>query len=205
MTCLELDPILCDYVDGTLQSEQRPEVELHLSLCAECAELARDSAALLEFLERVPAVEVPHSLVTRILQQTPLQPVVTMPARGIFHRLIGRWLEPVMQPRMVMGMAMTILSFAMLGRFAGIEARQLRPADLDPVKVWESAEDRVHRSWNQAVKYYESLRIVFEVQSRLRELTDSEETALKAEPRADPKKESGTNETKEVQPRTNSR
>lgn len=76
-----------------------------------------------------------------------------------------------------MGMAMTILSFAMLGRFAGIEARQLRAADLSPVKVWEASEDRAHRAWNRAVKYYQSLRVVYEVQSVLRELTETEEEA----------------------------
>lgn len=177
MTCQELEPVLCDYVDGTLRADQRAAVEVHLSGCAECAELARDSAAVVAFLERVPEVEPPPALVTRILNQTPLQVEAPKaePGRGLIYRLFGRWLEPVMQPRMVMGMAMTILSFAMLGRFAGIEARQLKPSDLNPVKVWEAAEDRAHRSWNQAVKYYESLRIVFEVQSRLRELRDTEE------------------------------
>jgi hypothetical protein len=40
---------------------------------------------------------------------------------------------------------MTMLSFAMLGRFAGIQVRQLKPADRDPVKVWMAAEDQVHR------------------------------------------------------------
>ena len=42
-----------------------------------------------------------------------------------------------------MGMAMTVLSFAMLGRFTHV--RQLTPSDLDPVKVWTAAEDRVVR------------------------------------------------------------
>ncbi|WP_395621662.1 hypothetical protein, partial [Dokdonella sp.] len=36
---------------------------------------------------------------------------------------ISRLLEPVLQPKFAMGMAMTILSFSMLGRFAGIEPR----------------------------------------------------------------------------------
>lgn len=178
MTCQELEPILCDYVDGTLRADQRAAVEVHLAACTECAELARDSAAVVAFLEAQPELEPPPALVTRILNLTPFEPEApkTEPSGGWFHRLFGRWLQPVFQPRMVMGMAMTILSFAMLGRFAGIEARQLRPADLNPVKVWEAAEDRAHRSWNQAVKYYESLRIVFEVQSRLRELRNTEET-----------------------------
>jgi anti-sigma factor RsiW len=178
MTCQELEPILCDFLDGSLRPDERAAVQAHLTGCAECSELASDSSAVMEFLQRVPAIEPPPALVTRILNLRPAPVVIEKPQqRSLFYRLVGRWMEPVLQPRMVMGMAMTILSFAMLGRFAGIEARQLRPADLDPVKILEAAEDRAHRSWNQMVKYYESLRIVFEVQSRLRELSDNEETA----------------------------
>ena len=62
---------------------------------------------------------------------------------------------------LAMGMAMTILFFAMLGHFSGIEVRQLKPSDLDPVKVWMAAEDRVQRGWERTVKYYENLRVVY--------------------------------------------
>ena len=71
-----------------------------------------------------------------------------------------------------MGMAMTVLSFALLGRYVGM--RQLRPADLDPVKVWAATEDRAHRVWERGVKYYESLRVVYEIESRLKEWTDEQ-------------------------------
>ncbi len=37
-----------------------------------------------------------------------------------------------------MGMAMTMLSFAMLVSFAGFNPRPLHPSDLDPVKIWAS-------------------------------------------------------------------
>jgi hypothetical protein len=70
---------------------------------------------------------------------------------------------------------MTILSFSMLGRLAGIEARQLKPSDLHPAKVWAAADDKVHRAWARAVKYYENLRLVYEVRSRLQEWTEQEQ------------------------------
>jgi hypothetical protein len=75
-----------------------------------------------------------------------------------------------------MGMAMTILSLSMLGRFAGIEVRQLNPADLDPAKIVMSIEDRAHRGWLAVVKYYESLRLVYEIQTRIQEWTVPEES-----------------------------
>ncbi len=88
--------------------------------------------------------------------------------------MLGGFAHSVLQPRYVMGMAMTILSFSMLARFAHIEPRQLRPADLDPVKVWQSIDDRSHRIWDRSMKYYDNLRLVIEIQSRLREWTDQD-------------------------------
>ena len=172
MTCSELELQLCDYIDGTLASDERARVDGHIGTCASCRELLADSRGVLEFIERVPEVQVPPVLVSRILQQAPTRPVTASAAtQGFFSRLF----EPILQPRLVMGMAMTVLSFAMLGRFAGIEARQLRASDLNPVAVWEATEDRAHRTWTRAVKYYQSLKIVYELQNRLQELTETEE------------------------------
>jgi hypothetical protein len=92
--------------------------------------------------------------------------------------LLG-WFGPVLQPRFAMGMAMTILSFSMLARFAGVEVRQLKPADLKPTAVWSAIDNRAHRTWDQAVKYYENLRLVYEVQTRLQEWTEQEDEERK--------------------------
>lgn len=177
MNCTEVEILIADYVDGTLQAGEGAALEAHLTACASCRELARDVTGAVQFMERAAAVNAPPELVTRILfevssgnSRAVLKP---SPAR----RLFGRWLEPVLQPRFAMGMAMTVLSFAMLGRLSGIQVRQLKPSDLDPVKVWVAAEDRVVRTWERSVKYYESLRLVFEIQSNLREWTESDPDA----------------------------
>ncbi|MBL8176263.1 MAG: zf-HC2 domain-containing protein [Bryobacterales bacterium] len=175
MTCAEFELLLCDFVDGTLGPAEREAAEAHIGACESCREFAADAAAAVSFMERAAVIEPPAALVTKILQQTPARQPVTVKAKSAFGQWMSSLFEPILRPRLVMGMAMTILSFAMLGRFAGIEARQLRASDLHPVKVWEAAEDKMHRSWNRAVKYYESLRIVYEVQSMLRDLSSDEE------------------------------
>ncbi len=181
MKCADLDVLLCDYVDGALDVASRASVEAHLAECPVCAELARDAAAAVGFLARVEKVEPPAELVTRILFQTPNRRQTHEHRRGI-REWMGRWFEPILQPRLAMGMAMTILSFAMLGRFAGIQPRQLTAADLNPVRVWTALDDRAHRTWERAVKYYENLRFVYEIQTRLRELTDQEDVERRAQP-----------------------
>jgi anti-sigma factor RsiW len=177
MICTDLEIVLADYVDGTLHGAQRSAVESHLAECADCAELARDAAGAVAFMERAATIEAPPELVTRILFEVTSGPSRAVVKPSWVRRVFGKWLEPVLQPRFAMGMAMTVLSFAMLQRLTGIEVRQLKPSDLDPVKVWAAVDDRAHRAWERTVKYYESLRLVFEIQTRLKEWTDEQSDA----------------------------
>ena len=54
----------------------------------------------------------------------------------------------------------------MLGKFVA-PVRQIKPSDLDPVKVWRSVDDSAHRTWDRFVKYYDNLRLVYEVQTAI--------------------------------------
>jgi anti-sigma factor RsiW len=178
MNCGEIEILLADYVDESLHGEQKSAVEAHLAECAACAELARDSAAAVGFMERAAVVEAPPELVTRLLFEVTAGPSRAIVKPSLTRRLFGKWLEPIIgsivEPRYAMSMAMTVLSFAMLFKVAGISPRQLTAADLDPVKVWTLAEDRATRVWERGMKYYESLRVVFEIQSRLKEWTEDQ-------------------------------
>ena len=74
-----------------------------------------------------------------------------------------------------MGLSLTILFFGMMARCAGIPGRQLSPADLNPSRVWAGLEDRVQRGWERSVKFYENLRFVYQIQSRLREWREQQQ------------------------------
>lgn len=180
MTCADFEILLCDAIDGTLDPARRTEFDEHRQTCAACAEFSRDVTGAVHFLGTVEDPEPPPALLTRITFEIPAGGT----RKGLKASLLG-WLQPVLQPRLAMGMAMTILSFSMLGRFAGIEVRELKPADLQPAAVWSSIDDRVHRSWARAVKYYENLRLVYEVQARLQEWTKQEEEDRKSRPADD--------------------
>ena len=71
MNCADIEILICDYVDGTLTAERKAAVERHLAECPACAELARDSAAAVAFMERAADVEPPPELITRILFDAP--------------------------------------------------------------------------------------------------------------------------------------
>ncbi len=178
MHCLEIDELLCDYVDGALSVERKQAFEAHTAGCAACRELVADVSGAMHFMERAAVVEPPKELITRILYHTPKQaPLVEAMARQDW---LKRWIAPLIQPRFAMGMAMTILSFSMLGKFVA-PVTQLKPGDLDPVKVWRNIDDSAHRTWDRLVKYYDNLRLVYEVQTAIEEMRrDSNEEAAGA-------------------------
>lgn len=76
-----------------------------------------------------------------------------------------------------MGMAMTILSFAMLQRCTGVKVERISAADLNPVRIWGGVEDKAFRAKDRAVKYYENLRWVYEIETRLKSLEDQQDAA----------------------------
>jgi hypothetical protein len=166
--CEAFESALCDYLDGTATPELRAEMALHLSQCAPCAAYERDIREAMGLLSEAEPVEAPAVMVNKILFQIPAQ---TTGFRG----WLGRIFEPIIQPRVVMGAMMTVMSLAMMTRCAGVPSRSLTSADLNPTKIWGSFDDKLHRTWDRTVKTYESLRVVYEVRARVHEWRQQQE------------------------------
>lgn len=178
MRCTDLEILLCDYVDGALSPAEKATVELHLGECESCRTLVEDASAAVGFMERAAEVEPPPALINKILFETTRQGTDATTKRNPGIRgWLGRLFEPILQPRFAMGMAMTILSFSMLGRFAGVPVRQLKASDLDPARVMATVEDKAWRTWERAKKYYESLRVVYEMQQTLSDWSQNDGAA----------------------------
>lgn len=147
MRCAELEILLADYLDGAVSGVEKSAVEAHLAGCASCAELARDAAGAVAFMERAARVEPPSGIVVRILADDRIK------LRSSWtERLLG-FVSQFWQPRLAMGVAMVVLSIAVLGR------------------VWGPAENQVHRAWDRTVKQYENLPLVSEIQAQLEDWT----------------------------------
>jgi hypothetical protein len=160
MNCADAENLICDY--ATLSSAERFELERHLEVCPACAELARDSAAALAFMARAEEVEPPPELINRILFEAPWQ------SRKRFK--MPAWMEtvllPIRQPRYAMSLAMTILMFAMLARFVA-PMRKIRAEDLKPARVWQGMENQAVYAYGRVLKFYDGLRVVYQIQTTL--------------------------------------
>jgi len=67
--------------------------------------------------------------------------------------------------RIAMGIALTILSCTML-----------REANFNPMKIWGGAENRVFRMTDRAVKYYENIRLVYQLERELKDMQRQQES-----------------------------
>ena len=148
MRCAELEIVLADYLDGAVSGVEKSAVEAHLAGCASCAGLARDAAGAVAFMDRAATVEPPPGMVARILGDDRIRL-----RRSWSERLFGFVWRLVGEPRLAMGVAMVVLSIAMLGR------------------MWGPAENQVHRAWDRTVKQYENLPLVSEIQAQLDDWT----------------------------------
>ncbi len=170
MNCAEFETLLADYLDGTLAPEARLSIEGHVATCAGCREFMSDATAGFEFASRASEIAPPPELITRIAFLAPVgRTRHPLDPQGFFSRIASNWLQPLLQPKFAMGMAMTIVSFAMLERCTGVRVQHIQAADLSPTRIVENVEDKALRLKDRAVKNYENIRLVYEVETRLRD------------------------------------
>jgi hypothetical protein len=194
--CGQWETLLADALDGLLRAEDEATFTSHMASCAACTGLfeeARRGQEWLEFLSAEP--EVPGGLLDKILAQTgpgqtagfglvdednllPVTPggiplankrrPVTLPAwqRPGFMGFVRRFAEP----RLMMTAAMAFFSIALTLNLTGVKVSNLRLSDLKPAALRSLVQRRLTMASTPIIRYYDNLRLVYEVQSRVREL-----------------------------------
>ena len=177
--CTEFEALVSDALEGQLSPARRESFEAHRRACAVCGPLFADVRAGQEWLRELEAVEPPAYLVHNILAATSgvvsTRALATAGGRTtpFGEQLRERWdsfFTPlaafVRQPRFVMSFGMIFFSFSLALNAAGV-----KPSDLARVDVRPSA---LRHAYNDAqikvVKYYDNIRFVYEIESKVREL-----------------------------------
>lgn len=202
--CTEFETLLSDALEGQLSPARKESFEAHRRVCEICGPLFAEVQAgqqLLRSLALEP-VEPPAHLVHNILAATSgvvsTRPLAVRPdARTTpFGERVREWWDSffapsmafVRQPRFVMSFGMIFFSFSMALSVAGV-----RPADVAKVDLRPSA---LRHAYNDAqikvVKYYDNIRFVYEIESKVRELKRAN---TPAEPGPKEQKENRKNNT----------
>ena len=188
--CGAWETLLTDALDGLLKPEDEATFSAHKAVCPACAALyeeARKGREWLEFLS--PEPEAPEGLLERILARTGpghavRGPLPAMAGSGVAPAFVPPvWQKPgflarmryALQPRLVMTAAGAFFSIALTLNLAGVRLTTLRLADLRPVAVRSYMERQLTMASVPIVRYYDHLRFVYEVESRVRQLRSQSE------------------------------
>ena len=199
--CARCEAMLADALDGTLSAEEQERFDVHVASCGPCAQLLADAQRGVAWLEmlRNSAPEPPAALLEKILAQTSgiqtsgaevagvqLRPAaLAQPAAGyaagygnvlpfpgrvaVRSGSVGQILR---QPRLAMTAAMAFLSIALTMDLTGVNPLDLRAGDLSP----SSLKRDFFEADARAVQYYEGLRVVYELESRVHDLQSVEDS-----------------------------
>ena len=175
MQCTEVEARLAEAIDGTFHGSALAAFEAHRESCPACRAMVEEAIAGMRWLKGLDEVEPPRNLVHNILAQTIGQipephPVQAVPkGESWLARLKGKItpvFAPVVTPRFAMSFGMAFFSITMLLSIAGFHIADLRHVDLSAKgisRTYYSTQARV-------VRYYENIRLVYEIETRVRDL-----------------------------------
>ena len=183
MQCSEFENLLSEALDGTLSTELRERFDAHRASCAACGLMFAEAEAGMNWLGELEEVTPPVQMVQRIMLATSGAQSGSVPAiaaaRESFWQKLRRWtqpaLRPILQPRFAMSFAMAFFSISTLLNFAGVNLRDLGNADLHPSAIRNSIVRSYYGTQARVVHYWDNLRFVYEIESRVRELKNATE------------------------------
>lgn len=190
--CAEFDALLTEAIDGTLPSKQRQRFEQHKADCAACSTLFAEVSSGVTWLEQVEDVAPPPNLMRNILAATSgaaQQAAQAEPRQSALERLRHKFamvFAPVLTPRFGMSMGMAFFSVTLVLNMAQVRIRDLTPHNLSHT---------FYNSQNKLMKYYENMRLVYEIESRVRDLRNASDESEREE--RNRRREKNNNQTQE--------
>jgi hypothetical protein len=183
--CGAWETLLTDALDGVLTPADEATFTAHMTTCQACTALfeeARRGREWLQFLSAEP--EVPEGLLDKILahtgpgQTTDLGLAPAGASMPLPYHAIPAWQKPgfmgfvrrFAEPRLLMTAAMAFFSIALTLNITGVRLTALRLADLRPTALRSFMERQLTMASVPIIRYYDHLRFVYEVESKMREL-----------------------------------
>ena len=199
MPCSEFDALLSDAVEGKLSESVMQRFRAHSQSCGVCGPLYADALAGFTWLNSLVEVEPPANLVHNILAATSERGMARarasesqMPWKERLRAWIVPAVAPILQPRLAGTFAMAFFSLALMLNVLGIKASSVRHLDLRPQSLVSNVSHQFYYTQSRLVKYYDNLRIVYQVENTARDLRN----ALPADKDRDEKR----NREKKVRP-----
>src|SRR3977135_1282996 len=162
-TCEQTEAHLSDYLDGFLQPAEQTAFDLHVNTCERCTPLVAGVSHVLGTLHTLEQVEPSPQLVNSILAAT-LGPESWRNAK--------HWLRSLQSPRFVYSAVSVAATFIVILTASGFSWRKPKLADLAPDTLYHNRDGKGQWVYARGTKFVSDLRVVYEIQSRLRQDND---------------------------------
>jgi hypothetical protein len=198
-TCEQTEARLSDYLDGVLSSAEQTAFDAHVNSCQRCTPLVASASHLLSGLHSMEQIETPPRLVYSILDKT------LGPRESGWRAILG-WVRGVASIRFAYGALSLAATLVIFVTASGFNWRHPKVADLQPANVYRNADRQAHLVYARGTKFVNDLRVVSEIQSRMREETEIPTTPESTVPEAPPEKRPGQSDgSKPASPRQQNR
>ena len=178
LECSEFEALLAEALDDGLGAESRQEFEAHGQSCPVCGPLwaeAREGMLLLRSLEET---EPPKNLVHNILAATSMKEagaeLAAQPVKVGWVERLRRGLRPSLgaltHSRFAMSFAMAFFSLSITLTLAGVKVSDVANMVAHPSMLRKNVVMGFTSIEAKVTSYYENLRLVYEVQARVREM-----------------------------------
>jgi anti-sigma factor RsiW len=166
-TCEQIEARLSDYLDDAMSKNDRVSFDAHVAGCERCAPLVAHLSQLLTSMHVMEQIEPPPRLIYSILDKTLGKREAVTGWRAIFG-----WFEGVSTMRLAYGALSVAGTFAILLSVVGFSFSKPKLADLRPANIYRNADRQAHLVYAKGTKFVNDLRVVSEIQSRLRQDND---------------------------------
>jgi hypothetical protein len=183
-----------------MTARDRAAFDAHVNTCESCAPMVANVSHLLTRMHTMEQIEPPPRLVYAILDQT----------LGPRDRVTGwdavlAWFRGVGTVRFAYGAVSMVATLAIFVTAAGFNWRKPRLADLRPDVVFRNADREAHLVYGRGVKFVNDLRVVNEIQSRLRQDSEIPTSNESTVPPSSPDKHPGSSESSPSAPKQQNR
>src|SRR5215471_15097080 len=161
-TCDQIEARISDYLDGAMTVSQETAFTAHVASCPNCTQLLASVKSVIKDMRNVEQVEVPPQLVYSILDAT-LGPRLTT------WQVFTKWLRGLATPKFAYGAGSVMATCLIVLGASGTSLKKAKLADLSPSSVYQHVDRQYHIAKARTVKYVSDLRVVYEIQSRLRQ------------------------------------
>jgi hypothetical protein len=182
LECSEFEALLAEALDdvnaNTLTAETRQRFEAHGRSCQVCGPLWQEAREGMALVRGLVEVEPPKNLVHNILAATSMKQAgalpVAQPTKASWLDRLRLGLRPslagLMHSRFAMSFAMAFFSLSLTLSLAGVKVSEVTNLVAHPSQLRKSVVLGFTQVEAKVTSYYENLRLVYEVQARVREM-----------------------------------